>query len=247
MEEAKLQYIDELFKKNGISLQKRQVCQFYDYYRLLVEWNEKMNLTAITDFEDVCIKHFLDSACMVKMFGSYDKLVDSFQGQTLVDVGTGAGFPGIVLKILVPGCKITLIDSLDKRIRFLNEVIAALDLSDICAVHGRVEDCAKNSMYREQFDFSTARAVAQLPVLSEYCIPFVKVGGKFVAYKSEKTALEISSSHNAFGQLGGKLSDMISFNLGETELERTLVVIDKVRSTPLSFPRKAGVPSKKPL
>lgn len=247
MIQSKEEYIENTFSKINISITKRQECQFLKYYELLTEWNEKINLTAITEFEDVCNKHFADSSLFFRLFDSFDESVISLSGKRLVDVGTGAGFPGIVLKILYPDLSIVLLDSLDKRIRFLNEVISTLELSDIVAVHGRVEDLARMSEYREVFDFSTARAVAALPVLSEYCLPFVKMGGSFIAYKSEKTDEEVSSSKKAFDILGGKLERLVSFELPDSASFRTLVEVKKVKSTPSSYPRKAGTPVKKPL
>lgn len=245
--ESELLYLDDLFKKNNIALSKRQLCQFYDYFNLLVEWNDKINLTAITEYKDVCVKHFLDCASIINSFNSYDEMLSYFSGKSLVDVGTGAGFPGIPLKILVPELNVTLIDSLDKRVKFLNEVITKLDLNNIVAVHGRVEDLACDLNYRECFDFSTARAVASLPVLCEYCIPFIRVGGFFISYKSEKAMDELSSSENAINILGGKFVKDVSFNLYSTDNKRDILFIEKISSTPDKYPRKAGKPLKKPL
>lgn len=231
----------------GISLTKRQVCQFSDYYDCLIEWNEKINLTSITDFDEVCTKHFIDSLMFIKMFESYDDMVSMTFDKSLSDVGTGAGFPGIVLKILLPDLNITLMDSLNKRVLFLNEVISKLNLEKICAVHGRVEDLAHDAMYREKFDFVVARAVAGLPVLCEYCLPFVKKGGSFIAFKSERTGEEVKSAENAMKILGGKLSRVCEFTLPNTDYLRTLVRVDKCLNTAKTYPRKAGTPSKKPL
>lgn len=240
-------FLFDLFKNNGITLTKRQLCQFLEYYDLLVEWNEKINLTAITDFEEVCLKHFLDSASIINAFSSYDEMIDFFSNKSLADIGTGAGFPGIPLKILIHDLSVTLIDSLDKRVKFLNIVIDKLGLDNICAIHGRVEDLAVDLTYREQFDFSTARAVAALPVLCEYCIPFVKVGGSFIAYKSEKANEEISVSKNAIDILGGRFIKNVSFDLFSTDNKRDILFIEKINSTPDKYPRKAGKPVKKPL
>ena len=244
---SKEEYLSSLTKKLNINLSKEQINAFLKYYELLIEWNEKINLTAITEFEDVCLKHFIDSMSIVNAFSSYEEASNFFNNKTLIDVGTGAGFPGVCLKILFPKLKVTLMDSLDKRIKFLNEVIEALSLKDICTVHARVEDAAKTSEYRERFDYATARAVASLPVLSEYCIPFVKVGGNFIAYKSEKVLEEISISANALSVLGGKIESEFSFALPESDLVRTILFIKKEESTPDKYPRKAGTPSKKPL
>lgn len=247
MVQSKEEFLLTLCKEINITLEKRQACQLLEYYDLLVEWNEKINLTSITEFEDVCLKHFIDSMSIVNLFDSSEEMINHFKGKTLIDVGTGAGFPGIVLKILIPGLHITLMDSLDKRIKFLNLVIEKLGLSDIETVHGRVEDFANKPEFREQFDYATARAVAALPVLSEYCIPFVKLGGSFISYKSEKADEEISISDKALSILGGKISSKISFTLPKSDLGRTLIVIEKEKATPKSYPRKAGTPSKKPL
>lgn len=246
MSELNPEKLNELLKSIGISLEKRQLCQFIDYYKLLVEWNEKINLTAITDFEEVCLKHFTDSLCLIRMYSSFDGLKDAFSEKTLCDVGTGAGFPGIPLKILLPDLSVTLFDSLDKRIGFLNTVIKELGLDGIKAVHGRAEDLARLPEYREAFDYSAARAVAALPVLSEYCIPFVKKGGTFIAYKSDVSE-ELSLSEFAITTLGGKLTKKESFFLPGTDMNRTILFIDKVGSTPSQYPRKAGKPSKQPL
>ncbi len=218
--------------------------RFEAYYRLLVSWNEKFNLTAITDHTEVCIKHFADSLSLVRMFSSFDDMVSYLSGKTLCDVGTGAGFPGIPLKIAVPGLKVTLFDSLDKRVRFLNEVITQLGLKDIEAVHGRAEDLAHDPLYREQFDLSTARAVASLPVLCEYCLPFLKEGGTFIAYKSDVDE-ELLSSEKALSVLGGRLVSRENFVLSSAE--RTILFIRKTGRTPDSYPRKAGKPSRQPL
>ena len=244
---SKEEYLSSLSGKLNIELSKEQLDSFLKYYELLIDWNEKINLTAITEYEDVCLKHFVDSMSIVNAFSSYEEASEFFKDKTLIDVGTGAGFPGVCLKILFPELNITLMDSLDKRIKFLNEVIAALNLKKIVTVHARVEDAAKTSEYRESFDFATARAVASLPVLSEYCLPFVKVGGSFIAYKSEKVLEEISISANALNVLGGKIESKFSFDLPDSQLARTILFIKKESSTPDKYPRKAGTPSKKPL
>ncbi len=247
MADNKEEYLVSLLEKLNISLEKRQVCQFLKYYDLLVDWNQKINLTSITEFKEVCIKHFSDSLSLINNFSSFLDMEEYFNGKTLIDVGTGAGFPGICLKILLPNLNITLMDSLDKRIKFLNEVISSLDLKGISTVHGRVEDFARLSDYRECFDFATARAVASLPVLSEYCLPFVKLGGSFIAYKSEKADEEINISKHALEVLGGKVVSKVSFSLPDSDLQRTILRIKKDKVTPNQYPRKAGTPAKKPL
>lgn len=231
----------------GIELTDKQLNQFNLYYELLIKWNEVMNLTAITNFDDVCNLHFVDSI-------SASKYVD-FSGDniSLIDIGTGAGFPGIPLKIVYPNLNVTLFDSLNKRLNFLNEVIDKLKLNEtgnIITVHGRAEDFAsftnKNSM-REQFDFAVSRAVANMSTLCEYCLPYVKVGGKFIAYKSEKANDELINAKGAIHLLGGKLNNSYEFNLPETDYYRNVCVVDKIEPTSKKFPRKAGVPSKQPL
>lgn len=243
----KEEFLLSCFEKIGVTLNKRQACQFLKYYDMLIEWNNMFNLTSITEYEDVCIKHFVDSCSLVFAYNGFEKTNEFFSGKSLVDVGSGAGFPGIPLKILFPELSITLIDSLDKRVKFLNAVIDALELEKISAVHGRVEDLAKNKDYREVFDFSTARAVAALPVLCEYCLPFVKVGGHFIALKSEKANEEINISSHALSVLGGEVSNISSFVLPDNVSSRSIIDISKVASTPMTYPRKAGTPSKKPL
>ena len=238
---------ENLAGEMGIALTKRQLCQFCDYYELLIDWNNKMNLTAITEWEDVIKKHFIDSLSVVLCYDDFSGFEASFSRETLADIGTGAGFPGIPLNILFPELKVTLFDSLDKRIRFLNEVIEKLSLLDISAVHGRVEDLARNPEYREKFGIAIARAVAALPVLSEYCLPFVKKGGVFVAMKSEKASEELESSKNALKILKGTVIMTKSFVLPSTDLGRTIIQIRKDGDIPMKYPRKAGTPSKQPL
>ena len=227
----------------GISLNSKQTEQFELYYKLLVSWNEKMNLTAITDREEVYVKHFLDSLSFVKT----NPPTEDFR---LIDIGTGAGFPGIPLKILYPKAHITLMDSLAKRVTFLNEVIEELSLNEegsIEAVHARAEDLAKDQTYREQYDYAVSRAVANLSTLSEYCLPFVKVSGVFVSYKSEKATEEVKDAKKAVFLLGGSFGEEISFILPGSDLKRTLVMIEKKSATSAKYPRKAGMPSKNPL
>lgn len=216
------------------------------YYELLVEWNEKINLTAITEFDEVLKKHFLDSLSFVKVLDLLGKR-KSLNDWKMIDVGTGAGFPGIPLKILYDEAEITLLDSLNKRIHFLDETIHVLDLKKTTTVHGRAEDLAKPGQLREKFDFCVSRAVANLSVLSEYCIPFVKKGGYFVAYKSDKTEEEMKNAKKAIAILGGEIVDCMEFLLPGTDMKRTLIVIKKVKNTNIRYPRKAGMPTKNPL
>ena len=232
--------MDNKTKKMSIQLNKEQSIQFQKYYELLIEWNKVMNLTAITEYEEVVDKHFIDSL-------SIEKAVDLNIIEKVIDVGTGAGFPGIPLKIVYPHLKITLLDSLNKRINFLNVVISKLKLENIEAIHGRAEDIAKDKKYREQFDISVSRAVANLSTLSEYSLPFVKVGGLFISYKAEKADEEIKNAEKAVSVLGGKIEKIIKFQLPETDIGRTLVKINKIKITAKKYPRKAGLPSKEPL
>ena len=232
-----------------ITLSDSQVEQFLTYYEMLVEKNKVVNLTAITDFDEVLKKHFVDSLSLVKICDLDSGYFSNFAGQeiSLIDIGTGAGFPGIPLKIAFPRLKVTLMDSLNKRVDFLNEVIGTLKLDGIDAIHGRAEDYAKPDQLREKYDLCVSRAVANLSTLSEYCLPYVKVGGKFISYKSEKVAEELKEAENAISILGGKVEDQIAFTLSDSDIYRNLVVIDKISETPQKFPRKAGTASKKPL
>ncbi len=225
-------------EKIDIKFTEEQLNQFYKYMNLLLEWNEKINLTAITDPNEVILKHFIDSLTINK----YIK-----ENSTLADVGTGAGFPGIPLKILRPDLKITLVDSLNKRINFLNEVINKLNLVNIEIVHSRIEDFGKDKKYRESFDFVTARAVANLAVLSEYLLPIAKVGGQCVCMKGSSVEEELSNGKNAIKVLGGKIKIIDEFVLPDSDMSRNVIIIDKIKNTPNKYPRKAGIPVKEPL
>ena len=226
-------------KSLDIELSDNQKQQFVQYYELLIEWNKVMNLTAITDLEDVIQKHFIDSLTIVKAICPKNK--------TIIDVGTGAGFPGIPIKIAFPETKIVLLDSLNKRINFLNEVIHRLNLKEIRTIHGRAEDYGKNPKYRGQFDLCVSRAVANLSSLSEYCIPFVKQDGCFISYKSGKASDEMNSAKNAIKLLGGRIENVLKFNLPDSTVDRTLITIKKIVATPKKYPRTAGKPSREPL
>lgn len=240
--EKQLEIFEKDLKQLHLELSKKQILQFISYYELLIDWNSRMNLTAITEFEDVLKKHFIDSLSLISAVS------DLAQKQyDLIDVGTGAGFPGIPLKIAFPTLKITLLDSLNKRIQFLNEVICKLELQDIKAVHGRAEDFAKPDQFRERFDLCVSRAVANLATLSEYCIPFVKPGGFFISYKSEKVNVELEEAKKAISVLGGSFQKNIEFLLPHSDITRNFIVIQKKNKTPLKYPRKAGLPSKEPI
>jgi len=234
-----LNNIDLVFSKWNINLSAYQIEQFSKYYSLLIEWNEKMNLTSITDKNEVIYKHFLDSCALLKYCDLSNKKI--------LDVGTGAGFPGIVLKIMVPDSRITLLDSLAKRIGFLNEVIGELNLKDIIAIHGRAEDYAQDKLYRESYDIVTSRAVANMSTLSEYCLPFVKINGSFIPYKSGVIDEEVDASKKALKILGGTVEKVEKFILPDTDFDRSLVFVKKNKVTPKQYPRKAGTPSKSPL
>lgn len=227
-------------KEIGVNLSDLQFNQFFTYYIMLMEKNKVMNLTAITELEEVIDKHFMDSI-MLK------KVVDLDKIQTVADMGTGAGFPGIPLKIVFPHLQITLMDSLNKRLQFLDEVINELGLIGIETLHGRAEDIGKDLLYRENYDLCVSRAVANLSTLSEYCLPVVKKGGQFVSYKSGDVAEELETSKKAISILGGEVSGVEYFKLPQTDNERSFVVIDKVKETPKKYPRKAGTPGKEPI
>lgn len=232
----KKQFIKDVFNTYQINLNENQIDMFLSYFNFLVEENEKYNLTAITNFEDVVYKHFLDSVLPYKELKT---------NSTIVDVGSGAGFPGIPLKILRPDLNITLIDSLQKRVNFLNETISLLKLKNIKAIHTRVEDfCLQN---REKFDYAVSRAVAQIPTLAEYLLPLLKIEGNVFMYKSQKLEEEINIGQNAIKILGGKICDIKSFYIKEIDAERKILIINKIKSTPKIYPRGKNLPKTKPL
>lgn len=224
----------------GIYLTGSQIDQFLKYYELLIEKNRVINLTAITEYEDVLKKHFVDSVSLVMA-------MDLSKDLHVIDVGTGAGFPGLALKLAFPELKVTLLDSLNKRILFLNEIISELSLDGVETVHGRAEDLAKPGKLRESFDLCVSRAVANLSTLAEYCMPYVKVGGFFVSYKSEKISDELAAADNAVALLGGSIEKQVEFMLPDSDIYRNLVMIRKNKETPGKYPRKAGIPGKEPL
>lgn len=227
-------------KEIDLDIDDRMIEKFNKYKELLIEWNKKINLTGITEENEIMIKHFLDSlTCFMTGIIKQDSKI--------IDVGTGAGFPGIPLKIYYEDLNITLLDSLNKRIKYLNTVCEETDLRNVELLHGRAEDYGMNAKYREKYDVAVARAVADLSVLSEYCLPFVKVNGYFIAQKGPKAYEEASKSEKAVRTLGGEIVDTLDIKLPFTEIEHTLVVIKKVKPTPKKYPRKAGTPSKKPI
>lgn len=224
----------------GLNLSEQQYERFIKYMRLLQEWNEKINLTSITEDEEVIKKHFIDC---IKAF----KRDELKKAETLIDVGTGAGFPGIPIAIMREDLKVTLLDSLNKRINFLNTVIHELGLENVTTIHSRAEDGARDNNLREQFDISTSRAVANMSVLSEFCLPYVKIDGHFIALKGPSVEQEIEESKNAIGTLGGKLIDISEVNIEETDLKHNLVVVKKIKPCEKIYPRKAGIIRKKPI
>lgn len=233
-----LEVLKNSTKEFGIELENDKLQKFENYKELLKEWNNKFNLTAILDDTDIAIKHFADSLSI----GKYIKK----DGASLIDVGTGAGFPGIPLKIVKDDIDVVLLDSLEKRTKFLNQVIQDLSLNKIRTIHGRAEDFGVNSEYREKFDYVTARAVANLPVLLEYCLPFAKVGGIFIAMKGNNIE-ELKMTQNALKKLGGEIIDVKEFSLPNSEYKRNIILVKKIKNTPKGYPRKAGKPSKMPL
>lgn len=230
--------MQEYSKEIGILLQEKQINQFYNYMKLLLEWNEKINLTAITKPEEIILKHFIDSMTIAN---------DIEKNAKLIDVGTGAGFPGIPLKIIREDIDITLLDSLNKRVIFLKEVIKQLSLTKIEAIHSRVEEFGKNKKYRESFDYATSRAVANLSTLSEYLIPLVKLKGCCISMKGPDIKEEIQQSQNAILLLGGKVEEIKSFQLPKSDIDRNVIKIRKVKSTPPKYPRKPGMAAKEPI
>ncbi len=261
----------EMLKKLSVTINDTQWEQFNEYFRTLIEWNEFMNLTAITEREEVFIKHFADSVAIkqaivdiseedksfvnisrknsnfVDNFKEKEEFEDILAGASIIDVGTGAGFPGIPIKIAFSDTKVMLLDSLNKRVKFLNEVINRLQLTDIEAVHSRAEEGARKPELREAYDIGVSRAVANLSTLSEYVLPFIKVGGYFAAYKSGEIDEEVKEASNAVKMLGGDISRVYKFMLPDTDIDRSIVFIKKVKNTSKKYPRKAGLPSKEPL
>ncbi len=232
------QKIQEYSNEIGVLLNEKQINQIYTYMNLLLEWNEKINLTAITKPEEIILKHFIDSMTIAK---------EIEEEARLIDVGTGAGFPGIPLKIIREDMEVTLLDSLNKRILFLQEVINQLSLTKVEAIHSRVEEFGKNKKYRESFDYATSRAVANLSTLSEYLIPLVKVNGCCISMKGPDIKEEIQQSKKAILLLGGKIEKIHNFQLPKSDIKRNVIVIRKVKQTPPKYPRKPGMAAKEPI
>lgn len=236
-EEFKREFEKYLAKMN-ISLLKEQYGQFYAYMELLIEWNEKMNLTAITEPKEIILKHFVDSLTIAK----YVK-----EDKSIIDMGTGAGFPGIPIKIYRKDVKVVLADSLNKRIKFLDEVIDKLKLENVETIHCRAEELGKSKQYREKFDYATSRAVANLSILSEYLMPFVKLNGKCIFMKTIEVEEELEKAKKAIKTLGGKIEKVDKFEIPESDLGRSIIIVKKEKITPSKFPRKPGTPAKEPL
>ena len=237
-----MNYNTEKFRRGlenlKLELTDKQIEQFLKYYEMLIEKNKVMNLTAITEYDEVIEKHFLDSISLCQVY-------DLSKPVKILDMGTGAGFPGVPLKIAFPEVEITLADSLNKRIKFLDEVVAELGLEKVTTVHARAEELARNKEHRENYDLVVSRAVANLSTLGEYCIPFVKMGGNFISYKSGEIDEEVNAAGKAIKILGGEIKDIYKFDLSDQK--RSFVTIEKIKTTPKTYPRKAGTPSKEPL
>ncbi|MBR3646317.1 MAG: 16S rRNA (guanine(527)-N(7))-methyltransferase RsmG [Lachnospiraceae bacterium] len=232
--------LEECLSKFGLELSEHQKNQFVKFYDFLVEKNKVMNLTGITEYDEVVIKHFADSLSIVK-------ICDMSNINSIIDVGTGAGFPGVPIMIMFPQVQVTLMDSLNKRINFLKEACEICDITNVDFVHGRAEDLGRDKKYREQFDLSVSRAVANLSTLSEYCLPFVKVGGSFICYKSGNSDEEIDNAGNAIKKLSGEIVNRVDFIIPMSDNSRTLLDIKKVKTIAKTYPRKAGTPSRNPL
>ena len=237
MEEFKREF-EKYLEKMSISLNKEQYDQFYAYMLLLIEWNEKINLTAITEPQEIILKHFVDSLTIAKYIE---------ERKTIIDMGTGAGFPGIPLKIYRNDVKVVLADSLNKRIKFLNEVIEKLQLKNIETIHCRAEELGKNKEYREKFDYATSRAVANLSTLSEYLLPFVKLNGSGIFMKTMEIDEELENAKKAIKILGGRIEKVDKFEIPESDLGRSIIIVKKEKQTPSKYPRKPGTPAKEPL
>lgn len=228
----------ELSKKINVQLNDEQIKKYFEYMTLLLDWNEKINLTAITEVDDVILKHFIDSMTIFKYIENEE---------SIIDVGTGAGFPGIPIAIMKKDVKITLLDSLNKRINFLNEVCCELKINNVETIHGRAEEIGKNKEHREKYDIAVSRAVANMSTLSEYLIPLVKIGGKCICMKGSEIEQELEQAKFAIKELGGKIEKVEKFTLPDSDMERNIIIIKKIKETSNKYPRKAGMPSKDPI
>ena len=237
MESFNLELIN-LAKKIDIDISNNQAKKFYKYMNLLIEWNKKINLTAITDENEIIIKHFIDSLTVLKYIS---------EKNMIIDVGTGAGFPGIPIAIMMPNVRVTLLDSINKRINFLIEVVRELDLKNIETIHSRSEDCGKDMLYREKYDIAIARAVANLSTLSEYLLPFVKIKGKMICMKGSEIEEELKNAEYAIKTLGGRSILREEFCLPNSDMKRNIIIVEKEQFTPKQYPRKAGLPAKEPI
>lgn len=240
MEKSFNEILEESFKIYGIELSEKQEEQFFSYKSLLKEWNEKMNLTAITDDAEIALRHFADSVSLLKDIELKD-------GDKVIDVGTGAGFPGVPVKIVRPGIDLCLMDSLNKRITFLENLVSALGMDGVSLVHARAEDAGRSEEYREKFDFCISRAVAPLSILCEYCLPFVKEGGYFISLKGPDVFNEAENAKAAFDALGGKIEEIKKVPVFGDASTRYIVITKKIRQTPPKYPRKSGAIKKKPI
>lgn len=247
MEKSLTIKFEEKLKDLDIELSEQQVQQFHRFYEMMVECNKVMNLTTIIEYDEVIEKHFIDSLSIVKIIDRNKLNGGGEETIKIMDLGTGAGFPGIPLKIVFPNLDLVLLDSMNKKIKFIESVIEELGLHHIKAIHGRAEDYANQSAYREQFDYCISRAVANLSTLTEYCMPFIKVGGMFISYKSGNVEDELTKSIHAIHQLSGELKEVTKFYLPGSDIARSFVQIVKTKKTPKKYPRKAGLPGKEPL
>jgi len=244
----------KILKEINVELTDNQCDQFDKYYEILVEWNKVMNLTGITQYDEVLVKHFVDSLAVFKavceLSGTDNDIknkINYFKNVSVIDVGTGAGFPGVPIKIAFPETDVCLLDSLNKRVNFLNEVINQLGIKKVDAIHSRAEDGARNPLYREKYRIGVSRAVANISTLSEYCIPFIKLNGYFICYKADGCMNEINIGKNAIKVLGGEIEEIVDFNLPDTDIKRKIINIKKIKNTPKKYPRKPGLPSKEPI
>ncbi len=234
------QLLIDATKALNLSINQKQIEQFILYKDLLLEWNNKINLTAITDEKEIILKHFIDSISMMTVYKIKDNI-------NVIDVGTGAGFPGVPLKIMCNNINLTLLDSLNKRIKFLNELVDRLQLENVRCIHSRAEDSGKDKTYRQKYDLCVSRAVANLSVLSEYCLPFVSVGGYFISFKSVNIDNELKEAEQAIKQLGAKLESINTIKIPYSDIEHSIIIIKKIQQTPEQYPRKAGIALKQPI